>query len=201
MQATRFIPWLIAAVILSFPTWLTPTPTVLKNFGLADIGQLLGSLLLVALFLERALEVFITTWRGPDAAECDRRAEARRVQLEELKAQPQPNQAQLTAAVNALEQAEQERTTYKSQTQRLALWTGLTLGLLVSAVGIRTLQTLVTPEGLSTLPQGQVVVLHVVDVLLTGGLIAGGSEGIHKVTQVYTNFMEASAKRAKGAGG
>ena len=201
MQATRFIPWMIAAVILSLPTWLTPTPTVLKNFGLADIGQLLGSLLLVALFLERALEVFITTWRGPDAAEFDRRVEARRVQLEELKAQPQPDQAQLTAAVNALEQAEQERTTYKSQTQRLALWTGLTLGLLVSAVGIRTLQTLVTPDGLSTLPQRQVVVLHVVDVLLTGGLIAGGSEGIHKLTQVYTNFMEASAKRAKGAGG
>jgi hypothetical protein len=32
---------------------------------------------------------------------------------------------------------------------------------------------------------------------LTGGLIAGGSEGIHKFTQVFTDFLEATSKQVK----
>jgi len=36
-----------------------------------------------------------------------------------------------------------------------------------------------------------------VDVALTGGVIAGGSEGIHRIVTVFDSFMNATAKRAK----
>ena len=139
---------------------------------------MLTALLIVSLILERALEVFVTTWRGPAAKKMG----------EEMKS--------LTGADR--ERKGLEKTEYKSSTQRVALWTGLTLGLLVSAVGIRTLQALVDPTALDQLPKAQAAAFSLLDVLLTGGLIAGGSEGIHKITQVFTNFMEATAEKAKG---
>jgi len=202
MRGTQLVPWLLIAAALSLPLWLTPEPVVFKDFGTTEVAQLLTSLLLVALFLERALEVFVTTWRGPGAAELDRQVRQcadQKAQLEQRpEAQREALQSARDAAMAALEHAEQEKSQYKSQTQRIALWSGLTLGLLISAAGLRTLQALVDPEALSRLPKTQVVVFHLVDVLLTGGLIAGGSEGIHKLTQVYSNFMEATAQRAKG---
>jgi len=202
MRGTQLVPWLLIAAAPSLPLWLTPEPVAFKDFGTTEVAQLLTSLLLVALFLERALEVFVTTWRGPGAAELDRQVRQcadQKAQLEQRpEAQREALQSARDAAMAALEHAEQEKSQYKSQTQRIALWSGLTLGLLISAAGLRTLQALVDPEALSRLPKTQVVVFHLVDVLLTGGLIAGGSEGIHKLTQVYSNFMEATAQRAKG---
>ena len=38
------------------------------------------------------------------------------------------------------------------------------------------------------------------DVLITAALIAGGSEGIHRITTVLSNFLESQAKIAKGRG-
>ena len=38
------------------------------------------------------------------------------------------------------------------------------------------------------------------DILITGALIAGGSEGIHKITTVLSNFLESQAKMAKKKG-
>ena len=57
--------------------------------------------------------------------------------------------------------------------------------------GGRSLNTLLepVPEGfLNSNVQG--LVFRCVDVLLTGGLIAGGSDGIHKITQLATTFFE-----------
>ncbi len=193
-----YIAWLVVAVVLSLPVWLTPAWAQFKNFTQTDILQLLTSLFLIALFLERALEVFLTTLRGPDAADKELAVATARREVEAAEAPIEAiggaqNQALLAQAREVLRAAEQVRTSYKSQTQRYALWTGLTLGLLVSAAGIRTLQPLVDSTELPQKP-----FFNLIDAFLTGGLIAGGSDGIHKITQVFTNFMESTANRAKG---
>ncbi|WP_414544151.1 hypothetical protein [Nostoc sp. CCY0012] len=65
---------------------------------------------------------------------------------------------------------------------------------MTSAVGIRALETFVNIQGL---PDNQVTVFRWLDVFLTGGLIAGGSEGIHKLTQVIVEFLEATSQQIK----
>jgi hypothetical protein len=196
MRRSWIIPILLAGLVLFLPIWLTTEPLAFRDFGTTDILQLLTGLFVVPLLLERSLEVFVTTWRGPGTAELDLKVSKQRNELAEIK-KAAANDA---FAAEALAQAEHERTKYKSDTQRVALWTGLTFGLLVSGVGVRSLQTLVDGAALSTASHAQVIGFHLIDVLLTGGLIAGGSEGIHKITQVFTNYMEISAKRIKDAG-
>ena len=40
----------------------------------------------------------------------------------------------------------------------------------------------------------------VADVLLTGAVVGGGSDGMHKLVQVFTNFMDSTAELAKKRG-
>jgi len=194
-----YIAWLVAAVALSLPAWLTPGWIPFKNFTQTEVLQLLTALFLIALFLERALEVFLTTWRGPAAADKQLAVEIARRKVDAVKGattglKDDQSKDPLAEAHEVLAVAERDRTSYRSVTQQYALWAGLTVGLLVSAAGIRTLQPLVD----STKLPGDQRFFHLMDAFLTGGLLAGGSEGIHKITQVFTNFMEATANKPKG---
>ncbi|MGH7391519.1 MAG: hypothetical protein ACREM3_18970, partial [Candidatus Rokuibacteriota bacterium] len=96
----------------------------------------------------------------------------------------------------ALEEAQSLELRYRCVTRQIALATGLVLGFLVSGVGVRALGLLVDPS-LNGSP-AQAAAFRLVDGLLTGGVIAGGSEGIHRVATVFDNFMSATARRAKG---
>jgi hypothetical protein len=185
-------------------------------------------LALVSLFLERALEVFINTWRRPREEELDneiqnnQRVIAEKKELREAKIeQPQgilkaretpvvgePGQVMTEVAVQSipaettkltdalekelahLKENEQARSAYKATTRKIALWTALVFGLLISGVGVRSLDTLVQPVQGSLYSGIQSLVFRCLDVLLTGGLIAGGSDGIHKITQLFTTYFE-----------
>jgi hypothetical protein len=41
---------------------------------------------------------------------------------------------------------------------------------------------------------------NVLDVLITGAILSGGADAIHKIVATFTTFMEATKMRAKGAG-
>jgi hypothetical protein len=72
------------------------------------------------------------------------------------------------------------------------------LGLVVSTVGIRSLQQLVDPTALSDLlsvTQYRFFVLT--DILITGALIGGGSNGIHQIMMVITDTSERLRRNAK----
>ncbi len=216
-----------AAVLL--PASVSPNLFVFKTFGISEITQLLTFLFLVSLFLERALEVFITTWRRPGEEEVDNEIIHCRRRIAEIKEQirKKGNQLQTVATTTASEDAhgDEERTSvvqtprdtsalmgeldkeltrlkaldlergrYKSITRKMALWMALVVGVLLSGVGIRSLETFVNLRDLAGQPPifygGQLFIFRSLDTLLTGGLIAGGSEGIHKLTQVFTTFLE-----------
>ena len=94
---------------------------------------------------------------------------------------------------------EQERAAYRTRTRSWAMWSGLLGGVLLSVAGLRTLQNLADPGSFAAIPEQQQHLLRVMDVFLTGGLIAGGSEGIHQITQVFKNYLGTSAANAKRA--
>jgi len=220
-----FLGVVVILAILALPAFLFPNSLTFKPFGFNEVSQLLTFLVLVSLFLERSLEVFISTWRHPREEEIDNdiqnneRVFAEKKTLREKKIeQPQivttkveqeiskeptklttetavenipANTAKLTDELDEemakLSENKQKRSQYKSQTRKIALWTALFFSLLISAAGVRSLDGLVQSTGLNSIQQ---IVFRCLDTLLTGGLIAGGSDGIHKVTQVFTTYFE-----------
>jgi hypothetical protein len=185
------------AGLLSLPVWLAPAPVVLKEFGAADVAQLITILFVVALLAERALEIFVGTWRGATATQHELTLRVLTQEVARLGQLPPAEASGLAETRAALEKAKRQEQQYRCTTRQVALWAGLGLGLLVSGVGLRALETLIDPA-LSGWSASQGAAFRLVDVVLTGGVIAGGSEGIHRIATVFDNFMNATAKRAKG---
>jgi hypothetical protein len=225
--------------IIFLSALLFPNSVTFRTFGFNEVSQLLTLLVLVSLFLERALEVFINTWRLPRQEELENEIQNNERVIEEkrglretkIENPPQimtketevskdpdkvtqstqvtkiPEGAEkLTAELNLeltkLKTNQQLRSAYKSQTRKIALWTALSVGLLISGVGVRSLDTLLQPVPQGALNSGiQSLVFRCLDVLLTGGLIAGGSDGIHKITQLASTFFEETRNGIKDRAG
>jgi hypothetical protein len=194
-----------AGLVLTLVVVLTPEPVIFKADVGSQIMPLLFTLLFVALLLERALEVFISTWRGPETDRLDQVMNERQRTVNTLKnaIEKAPDQEQAaeqqaySAELLKLAKAEEDRTDFRSGTKRRALWAGLVMGLLVSAVGIRALQPLLDAASLTQLTANQLTAFHVVDVLVTGGCLAGGSDAIHKIIQLYVNITEKTSNKYK----
>jgi hypothetical protein len=222
---------IISFLVVTFSTWLSSKPFILKPFGANDIIQLLTLLLFISLLLERSLEVFITTWRGPFVEQLDISIQQEKTLISEkmklIEVQQQQFPSLESTQINGLppegmsleqqiiqnytqnqqeslkifqpqmddlNQKERQKAAYKSDTRIIALWTSLLFGLLMSAIGIRSIEPLVIVDLDSPI---QVIIFRCLDALLTGGLIAGGSEGIHKLIKVFLDFMEATSRQIK----
>ena len=203
MLKKYLVPLIITIGVLVLGIILSSNPAFFKAFQPADVLQLLFGFLLIALFMERALEVFITTWRGPDAAQLElflKNSIERIMKLEQMdNVQAVEIQNKLETERKSLENAREKRGKYRSQTQRIALWTSLIFGLLIGAIGFRALQSIVDVQAWQGITGIQLNAFYFVDILLTGGLIAGGSDGIHKLMQIYSTFMDSSNEKRKGA--
>jgi hypothetical protein len=140
----------------------------------------LGTLVVLALFVERALEVYVSVWRERDRRRLDR------AHRDELEADP-PDPGRVAAAARALGD-------HRAETQRLALLGGLFLGVLIALAGVRVLAEIVTGVPADT-PALQRVLLGGIDVLVTGGLIGGGAEALHKLMMVVTSGLDATRRR------
>lgn len=181
-------------VIVTVPTWLPLTPLPIKPFGINEISQLLSLLFVIALLLERSLEIFVITWRDPDELALTLQLNEANATLTACQQADPPNPDAIDAAITQVRTLQKERSRYRADTTRIALWSALILGLLISASGVRSFTILVDIE------QGQPFqqrAIELVDVLLTGGLIAGGSDGVHKLLQVVTNFLDTTSDRVK----
>lgn len=145
MRIAQAVPWLVAAAVLTLPLWLTPNPVLFKDFSTTAVVRLLTGLTAIALFLERGFEVFITTTRSWQAEQLDLAVNVARREGGDLAA------------------AEKALVANKSQTHRMASWTGLAFGVLVSAAGVRTLEMLVDANALNEIPEAQAALYRVAE--------------------------------------
>lgn len=163
-----------------------PASLVFRTFNVTEFVQSMMPLVMFALFIERVLEVFLTSWRAHRTAELKKRAAFAR--------KKSSKQESRLPAEDAYRQ-------YRSQTQRIAFFAGTTLGVVVAALGIRVLELSVDPVVFKTLPHVQQRLFRTTDVLMTGAVLGGGSDALHQLVMVFTNFMGTAAKRAKGGEG
>ena len=84
---------------------------------------------------------------------------------------------------------------YKAQTRKHAFLMSLCGGVIISAAGVRTLYPLMSWDIEYT--GQQKLVFNFVDIFLTGGLIGGGSDGIHQMTNLILNRTKAANKAAE----
>ncbi|MDE2663338.1 MAG: hypothetical protein OXI39_10100 [Gemmatimonadota bacterium] len=135
----------------------------------------LGVLYIVAVLVERSLEVLLKAWR-----------QGGKIRLE--------GEAQ-SAGEDGRAAAEAKLRQYRVGTQRRALLFGLTLGIMVSLFGVRLLGS-IFEFGAGT-PPLQRDLFQFTDVIVTAGLIAGGSATIHKAMALIEDLLNPNRTRAK----
>jgi hypothetical protein len=183
---------LLAVIFIRFPICF-------KDFSFSDFTQLVGKLLLIAVFLERSLDVFLTTFRAHGSEELQR--EIRRIKTDLSKFIEKNGNVSAAKRVSydgKLEIERQKLAAFKSKTRIIALWSGFTVGIILGCIGVRSLDCLLDKEVFSGLPVFQQKAFQFIDILLTGGVLAGGSDSIHKIFDVYTTYMHTSSSKAAG---
>lgn len=141
----------------------------------------------VAVFLERAVEVIVMVLRDAEADVRVGVVAAEQGRLDEAgKAVP-------TTPLNldALHAAQESLSVFRAETKEIALCVSFVLGIAVSLAGIRAFASIV-----NAVP-GENWLFSTVDVLVTGAVLAGGSEGVHQMVNVLSNFLESLADHAK----
>ncbi|MEO5340927.1 MAG: hypothetical protein H7837_10515 [Magnetococcus sp. MYC-9] len=118
-----------------------------KTGDAMDLSGLVGRLLLASIFLERTIEVFLSLLRSRGADELDNRIKCLKSALERYsdpKEQTQRSAVCIEKTVNdpqqSLQAYERKRVTYRADSRQLAVWSGLFLGIIMAASGIRALE-------------------------------------------------------------
>lgn len=157
---------------------LTGTLKLNADFKFDDYSTLFVNLFFITVIVERFIEVFNSIWRREG-----RLVLARAVEI----AAPGPEK----------NEAQKELDAYRARTQTLAMYTGYALGIIIGLAGVRILTIMFVS---SSLTGAQEILFHAMDILLTAGLIGGGSKGINAVTDVFGKYLEATSQKVEARG-
>lgn len=161
-------------------------PTIIKV-----VLQQLTILLLMALFLERVLEVYKLSYLSPEKERLAAWVEQCQVSVEAL-----CSSDRIQIAQQDLYQAEDSLRVYKGAMRRNLLQTAIVFGLLIGLVGVRSLEgAFYIPPPESTLDFFRCYLFRLLDLILTAGLIAGGSEGIHGIIKQLRGLLPDISKK------
>jgi len=156
---------------------LTDVQTVISN---------LAPLILYALFVERAVEVFLTVWRGREADVLTTTLQQEEKRVKDVKG----------ADVSNFNTLQQDVAKFKATTRDIAFVWAFVIGILISLAGVRALTLFVDPTSMSELSSYQLAWFTMLDIFITGALIGGGSDGIHKIISMFLAIMESTRARA-----
>jgi hypothetical protein len=186
-----------------------------------NLPNILSTLLIVSIFVERVIEVFVSAWADQKVDQHEqnrdywksRQADMKNdvaTLLAELNGTPPPNQERQTEIMNllkvkraAIEEAAEAADVeskallpFEARTRRISTWIGLAVGIFVSAVGFRFLSQIVSIDT----GKAQYPFFVAADVLLTGAVLAGGSKLIHQIFSLYDSFMDTTQGRVANKG-
>lgn len=190
------VTWVLLAILLVGGLVLASNigfRSLNEKLGAGDVTVLLTTFFVLALFVERTLEVFITAWRGEETVHRENELQTAKQALAQS-----PTDSALQVSVKKQTDWLVE---YRCETQAIALRSGLVLGILIAAVGVRSFDTFVAGPVVPNPPlfwsNMQTGAFRVLDVLVSGGIIGGGSNAIHKMMNVVTEFFDATTKKVQ----
>jgi len=184
LRAFKAFLFILVILILALTIIYYPKNVPFWQFNASDVVILLVSLFLIATFIERAVEVVIVVWRDKDKKEIENVIETER-KKSELRAKEGTR-----IITQEEEKAVNEYVSYKADTKSLAMPLAFAMGIIISALGIKSLQPLVDPAIFKTLTVLQKSLFTGIDTLITGALLGGGSKGIHEIIEAFLNTVE-----------
>jgi hypothetical protein len=165
---------LLGLVVVYYSAYPQSAP-VKAGLTLENFLGALGGLFVLVLLIERATEIFI--------------AVSRNQKTESLKAQVATLAADTTKSVDHAAKAS-ELAEYQNETKGLALLTGFSISIIACAGGIGILKTIV-----DTTSGADPHFIRGIDILLTSGLLAGGSDSFHQFVRALETFFQNANKK------
>ena len=158
-------------------------PLVFQPHIVKVVLQQLTILLIVALFLERVLEVYKLFYLSPEKERLVAQMEHLQLQYNTENQGAQPAQGELFAAQENLRN-------YRNYMRQTLLQRAIIFGGLMSLVGVRSLEgTFNFSIPVSVAESFRLYLFRGLDLILTAGLLAGGSEGIHATFKKLANIF------------
>jgi hypothetical protein len=183
----------IGGVALLIHQHVVPAAVPFANLDLQTALNVLGGLFVVSLMTERAIEVIISILRDADAQEIDGAIKTITAGLADANAKMPKDQAVIDAITLELANAQKTLDAYRIQTKEITYCISFSLGVAMAMVGVRGLHGL-----LQTGPASGWFSL--VDIVVTGAVIAGGSDGIHQminaILDVFSMVSNQAAKKS-----
>jgi len=159
-----------------------------KSLSRDSVLGTLTWLFIVATFIERAVEVIVSTCRDAEANALEHAVDTAQDKIDaQAKVAPGavPN-------LDPLHAAQKELLDYRSATKELAMCISFVLSIFVSLAGVRAFGSIV-----DSVPSANWL-FSVADIIVTGAVLAGGSDAIHQMMNVIMNFFDNAADKAKG---
>jgi hypothetical protein len=175
----------IIAIVLFLGNF-TPLPFKKDFLWQGKMLDMLTALLVISLFAERSVEVVLVTIRTPQR----QRIEYQISQLQTAQDKTKEDE-KLSRSIYALD-------VYKLGTARFANRLSFFFGLVISLAGIRALSAMVDSETLKALQDSTLhrIFFDAVDVVVTGGVIAGGSAAIDKMGRKIRKTLDLNSTGA-----
>ncbi len=206
---------ILAAAGLGKATGLQFRPNILGQV----LPSLLAGLLVITAMSERAIAVVNDIWFGAQHTEAEDKLLLANRKLQAASADVRTTKELAKDAVRAgnndffttraaaslsleaptkayaeeIQASEQELAAVRKDEARARLSLGFMIALVVSAVGVRTLESLLDIDGLT---HEQHHIFQCVDILLTAAVLTGGTSGVSAITDLLGTYVSASRKRA-----
>jgi hypothetical protein len=168
------VTWVASGVSLVFLAYvwgqtLGTAPLHYQDSALQNMANVMAPLIAIALFIERAVEVVISSWRNEGA--------------QHLKATAD-NATDPVSKVNAQRALE----VYRDQTQMLSFITSVTISAVAAMAGVRAIAPLVQDAPTTG-------VFYAFDIVVTALLLAGGADGLHQIVTTFTDYLDATKSK------
>jgi len=169
----KFLVLALLAVITIVSSLHPQKAPIKSDLQFQAVMGVLGGIFVIVLLVERATEIAISIWRqsGSDPLK-------ERIGL--LMKDP--------AKSVELSEVTTELSKYQAETKNIALLIGFSISVIVCSAGVGLLTTIIDDN------EANKGFLRGIDILLTSGLIAGGSDGFHQFVSALETFFTESKR-------
>jgi hypothetical protein len=169
----KFVVLAVLTLIVVCYSYYPLSVPLKSDLNIQNILGVLGGIFILVLLIERLTEIAIAILRESSA-------EVMKKTIAALQSDP----------IKAEEKAV-ELTAYQSETKIIALLIGFSVSIIVCSGGIGILNTIVVADP----TRGNLRFLRGIDIVLTSGLLAGGSDSFHQVVSALENFFESTKSK------
>lgn len=149
----------------------------ISSFDFSKVFGLLGSIAFISLLVERASEIFMVDTEKEQKESIRREVTVMETRRDVLSPEETEEKTQKVAQLNTMQEDRRKKVSFFA----------FALGLIIALFGVRILTNLISEPETMTAVQSKFI--NIIDMVLTGCVIAGGSEGIHYIIKTFSNFL------------